>query len=75
VSGPLRSLGSVAILLLQSFSAGAAVTVAEAAALKSRHFDRLVILLCVCWYLAYNLSLGDPEEMIAERGIKVDNAF
>jgi hypothetical protein len=24
---------------------------------KGRHFDRSVILLCVRWYLAYNLSL------------------
>ena len=24
---------------------------------KGRHFDQSVILLCVRWYLAYNLSL------------------
>jgi hypothetical protein len=24
---------------------------------KGRHFDRSVILLCIRWYLAYNLSL------------------
>ena len=34
---------------------------------KGRHFDRSVILLCVRWYLAYNLSLWDLEEMMAER--------
>jgi putative transposase len=33
-----------------------------------------VILLCVRWYLAYNLSLRDLEEMMAERGIPVDHA-
>jgi transposase-like protein len=33
-----------------------------------------VILLCVRWYLAYNLSLRNLEEMIAERGISVDHA-
>jgi putative transposase len=33
-----------------------------------------VILLCVRWYLAYNLSLRDCEEMMAERGISVDHA-
>lgn len=41
---------------------------------KGRHFDRSVILLCVRWYLAYNLSLRNLEEMMAERGIKVDHA-
>ncbi len=46
----------------------------EGAVFKGRHFDRSVILLCVRWYLAYNLSLRDLEEMIAERGISVDHA-
>lgn len=41
---------------------------------KGRHFDRSVILLCVRWYLAYNLSLRNLEEMMAERGISVDPA-
>jgi hypothetical protein len=41
---------------------------------KGRHFDRSVILLCVRWYLAYNLSLRDLEEMMAERGDMVDHA-
>jgi transposase-like protein len=40
---------------------------------KGRHFDRSVILLCVRWYLAYNLSLRNLEEMMAERGIGVDH--
>jgi transposase-like protein len=41
---------------------------------KGRHFDQSVILLCVRWYLAYNLSLRDLEEMMAERGVFVDHA-
>jgi transposase-like protein len=41
---------------------------------KGRHFNRSVILLCVRWYLAYNLSLRNLEEMMAERGISVDHA-
>jgi hypothetical protein len=41
---------------------------------KGRHFDRSVILLCVRWYLAYNLSLRHLEEMMAERGVSVDHA-
>ncbi len=39
---------------------------------KGRQFDQSVILLCVRWYLAYNLSLRDLEEMVVERGIAVD---
>jgi len=40
---------------------------------KGGHFDRPVVLLCVRWYLAYNLSLRNLEEMMAE-GISVDHA-
>ena len=47
---------------------------AEYSVFKGRHFDRSVILLCVRWYLAYNLSLRNLEEMMAERGISVDHA-
>ena len=41
---------------------------------KGRHFDRSVMLLCVRWYLARNLSLRDLEEMMAERGLSVDHS-
>jgi transposase-like protein len=41
---------------------------------KGRQFDWSVILLCVRWYLAYNLSLRNLEEMMAERCISVDHA-
>jgi transposase-like protein len=41
---------------------------------KGRHFDQSVILLCVRWYLAYNLSLRDLKEMVAERGISIDHS-
>ena len=41
---------------------------------KGRHFDRSVILLCVRWYLTYGLSLRDLEEMIFERGIRLDHS-
>ncbi|EJN02543.1 hypothetical protein PMI41_03295 [Phyllobacterium sp. YR531] len=39
---------------------------------KGRHFDKSVILLCVRWYLAYNLSLRNLKEIMAERGIEID---
>nr|WP_179298222.1 IS6 family transposase [Mesorhizobium carmichaelinearum] len=35
---------------------------------------RTFLLLCVRWYLAYNLSLHDLKEMMAERGIGVDHS-
>ncbi|MBE1206235.1 IS6 family transposase [Aminobacter carboxidus] len=41
---------------------------------KGRQFDQSVILLCVRWYLAYNLSLRDLKEMMSERGIGVDHS-
>lgn len=41
---------------------------------KGRHFDKSVILLCVRWYLAYNLSLRDLKAMMAERGIALDHS-
>ncbi|MBF9235496.1 IS6 family transposase [Microvirga alba] len=41
---------------------------------KGRHFDRSVALLCGRWYLAYNLSLRNLEEMMAERDISIDHA-
>jgi putative transposase len=48
--------------------------VTESGVFKGRHFDRSVILLCVRWYLAYNLSLRNLDEMMAERGISGDHA-
>lgn len=39
---------------------------------EGRQFDPSVILLCVRWYLAYNLSLRDLEGRMVERGIAVD---
>ncbi|PJO48303.1 IS6 family transposase [Ochrobactrum sp. MYb29] len=41
---------------------------------KGRHFDKSVILLCVRWYLAYNLSFRNLKEMMAERGIYLDHS-
>jgi putative transposase len=60
--------------LFQSFSYVGLDLETEDGVFKGRHFDRSVILLCVRWYLAYNLSLRNLEEMIAERGVTVDHA-
>ncbi len=39
---------------------------------KWRHFLPEVILLNVRWHSGYSLSYRDLEEMMLERGIKVD---
>src|SRR5689334_17622994 len=39
---------------------------------RRRHFRDEIILLCVRWYLRYSLSYRDLEEMMAERGLRVD---
>ncbi len=33
---------------------------------KGRHFDREIIVLCVCWYLRVKLGFLDLVEMMAE---------
>src|ERR671918_1916187 len=38
---------------------------------KRRHFDRLIITLCVRWYVSYKLSYRDLVEMMAERGLSM----
>ena len=39
---------------------------------KWRQFEPEVILLAVGWYLRFSLSYRDVEELIAERGLSVD---
>lgn len=41
---------------------------------KGRHFKRDMILQSVRWYLAYSLSYRDLEEIMKERGFKVDHS-
>src|SRR5580693_6930082 len=38
---------------------------------KGRHFDRVIIVLCVRLYLRYKLSFRDLVEMMAERGLSL----
>ena len=40
---------------------------------KWKHYEGEIILLNVRWYLKYALSYRNLEEMMAERGIKVDH--
>ena len=41
---------------------------------RGRHFEDVIILLCVRWYLRYSLTYRDLEEMMAERGLSIDHA-
>ena len=36
---------------------------------RGRHFEDVIILLCVRWYLRYSPSYRDLEEIMAERGL------
>ena len=36
---------------------------------KGRHFDQVIVVLCVRWYLSFKLSYRDLVTMMAERGI------
>ncbi len=44
-------------------------------AFKWRHFHGEVILQCVRWYCKYGISYRDLEEMMAERGLKLDHTM
>jgi len=39
-----------------------------------RHFPKDIILMAVRWYVTYPLSYRNIEDLIAERGVKVDHA-
>ena len=36
-------------------------------------FPAEVIVVAVCWYLRFNLSYRDVEELLVERGVEVDH--
>ena len=35
---------------------------------KGRHFEKIIVLMAVRWYVAYSLSYRQIEELMAERG-------
>ena len=45
-----------------------------AVSFKGAHFPPAVILMGVRWYLAYPLSTRHVEELMAERGVKMDHS-
>src|SRR5260370_27482838 len=52
---------------------GDSVSQKRPALFRGRHFQDVVILLCVRWYLRYSLSYWDLQEMMAERGLSIDH--
>ena len=40
---------------------------------KGGHFEREIIILCVRWYLSYELSSRDLVEMMSERGVPLSH--
>ena len=42
-------------------------------AFKGFRFPPEIIVLAIQWYLRYGLSYRDVEELLGERGIKVDH--
>jgi IS6 family transposase len=44
----------------------------RSASFRRRHFEEVLIIMCVRWYLRYSLSYRDLEEMMAERRLSVD---
>jgi hypothetical protein len=40
---------------------------------KWRHFEPVIIVCTVRWYLRYSLSYRDVEELVSERGLAVDH--
>ena len=41
---------------------------------RGRHFEDVIIVLCVRWYSRYSLGYRDLEEIMAERNLSVDHA-
>ena len=48
--------------------------VSRSALFRGRHFGDEIIVLCLRWYLRYPLSYRNLEEMMAERGLKLDHS-
>ena len=52
---------------------GYSVTRRRPALFRGRHFEDVIILLCVRWYLRYSLTYRDLKEIMAERDLTVDH--
>jgi IS6 family transposase len=43
-------------------------------AFKGRHFESEIVLWAVRWYCRYGVSYRDLEQMMGERGVRVDHS-
>jgi transposase-like protein len=50
------------------------VTRRRPALFRGRHFEDVIIVLCVRWHLQYSLTYRDLEEIMAERDFSVHHA-
>ena len=41
---------------------------------KGRHFEREIVLLGVRWYVAYQITHRQLEEMMEKQGVEVDHS-
>jgi transposase-like protein len=41
---------------------------------RGRHFPDDIIILALRWYLRYSLSYRDLQELLTERGVRVDHS-
>jgi transposase-like protein len=46
----------------------------RSALFRGRRFGEEIIVLCVRWYLRFSLSYRDLEDLMAERGLTLDEA-
>ena len=51
------------------------MTQRRAALFRGRHFEDVIILICVRRYLRYSLTYRDLEEIMVERGLSVDHVM
>ena len=41
---------------------------------RYRHFKSEVLMMAMRWYLSYSLSYREVEELLLERGVRVDHS-
>jgi transposase, IS6 family len=59
---------------MSSVCYGEVVSEGRSVLFRGRHFRDEVIVLCLRWYLRYPLSYRNLEEMMAERGLRLDHS-
>lgn len=69
ISGHLGSVANAVCADLVVFI----LTRKRPALFRGRHFEEVIIVLCVRWYLRYSLTYRDLEEIMAERNLSVDH--